>query len=175
MQRNWPTGSRTLSSPQMRNSLLLVPMGFLQPLKYMRLKKVKKIPGGYSLTFLLMQVTFILFLKILKCMLFAKGLSSGLTHLDWNVASDKLVVNSETYELKFISLNQKREIPSSSCIDEDWNTWTCTLGWFSKGIFPINDGIDVNTCTRSRNRKVLATGDNFGRVNLFTYPVCASK
>ena len=30
------------------------------------------------------------------------GLTSALTHLDWSSSSDKLVVNSQAYELKFV-------------------------------------------------------------------------
>ncbi|EAR94225.2 HELP domain protein (macronuclear) [Tetrahymena thermophila SB210] len=103
------------------------------------------------------------------------GLTSALTHLDWNTASDKLVVNSQAYELKFISLNQKKDVASSTCAEEDWASWTCTLGWFVKGIFPGVDGTDVNTANRSKNKKIIATGDDFGRVNLFQYPAAAPK
>ena len=95
--------------------------------------------------------------------------------MDWNVGSDKIVANSEAYELKFISLNQKKDVASSTCSEEDWSTWTCTLGWFVKGIFPGADGIDVNSCVRSSNKKVIVTGDDFGKVNLFTYPACAQR
>ena len=44
------------------------------------------------------------------------------------------------------------------------------------GIWPEgSDGTDVNTVGRSNNRKVLATGDDFGKVNLFTYPAATPK
>lgn len=103
------------------------------------------------------------------------GLSNSLIHLDWNASSDKLVVNSKSYELKFVSLNQKKDVASSTCSEEEWNTWTCTFGWFVKGIFPVVEGTDVKCCVRSHNKKVIATGDDFGRVNLFNYPACAPK
>lgn len=44
-----------------------------------------------------------------------------------------------------------------------------------KGIFPNVDGTEVKTCDRSHNSQVIATGDDFGRVNLFNYPAVAPK
>ncbi len=44
------------------------------------------------------------------------------------------------------------------------------------GIWPENaDGSDVNTCARAHNQKVLASGDDFGKVNIYSYPVCQPK
>lgn len=44
------------------------------------------------------------------------------------------------------------------------------------GIWPENaDGTDVNTCTRSHSSKLLATGDDFGKVKLFSYPASVPK
>lgn len=103
------------------------------------------------------------------------GLSSSLTHIDWNDASDKLIVNSEAFELKYLNVTQRKDIPASACADESWSTCTSPFGWCTKGIFPGIEGIDVNSCTRSNNRKVIATGDDFGRVNIFAYPACVAK
>lgn len=56
--------------------------------------------------------------------------------------------------------------------DIDWATNTCTITFNTVGIWPENaDGTDVNTCDRSRNSKLLATGDDFGKVKLYSYPV----
>ncbi|PRD20562.1 UNVERIFIED_CONTAM: Eml2 [Trichonephila clavipes] len=44
------------------------------------------------------------------------------------------------------------------------------------GIWPENaDGSDVNTCSRSHNQKLVATGDDFGKVNIYSYPACQPK
>ena len=104
------------------------------------------------------------------------GLTSALTHLDWSADSDFLVVNSQAYELKFSSVSTMKPVSASSSKDIDWATWTCTLGFYSQGIFPAcADGSDVNSVCRSSNRKVLATGDDFGKVNLFKYPSVVEK
>jgi WD40 repeat protein len=56
--------------------------------------------------------------------------------------------------------------------DTDWASWTCVLGWPVQGIYPAySDGSDVNACDRSKDRSVLVTGDDFGKVRLFRYPV----
>ena len=41
----------------------------------------------------------------------------------------------------------------------------------SLGIWPEgSDGTDINAVARSFNNNLLATGDDFGMVNLFKYP-----
>ena len=43
--------------------------------------------------------------------------------------------------------------------------------FYFSGIWPEGaDGTDINTCCRSNNKKLVATGDDFGAVNLFKYP-----
>jgi microtubule-associated protein-like 6 len=56
--------------------------------------------------------------------------------------------------------------------DVQWQTQTCILGWSVQGIFDgQQDGTDVNNCDRSPDGKLLVTGDDYGYVNLFRYPV----
>lgn len=66
-----------------------------------------------------------------------------------------------------------RQIPQSSQMrDVEWATNTCTITFTTVGIWPENaDGTDVNYCDRSHNGTLLATGDDFGKVKLYTYPV----
>ena len=45
--------------------------------------------------------------------------------------------------------------------DVDWYTWTCKIGFPVQGIYPGVDGTDVNTVDRSKNKQLLATGDDF--------------
>ena len=76
------------------------------------------------------------------------GLTSALLHLDWSTDSSFLVVNSQAYELKFVSLGAKKDVSASGCKDIEWATWTCKLGFPVQGIFPGADGTDVNTVCR---------------------------
>lgn len=93
-----------------------------------------------------------------------------MTHLDFSEDGSLLVVNTQDYFLKFYNVEAAKDASASSCKDVKWFTWTCTLGFYSQGIFPGVDGTDVNSVCRSMNQKFLATGDDFGKVNLFAYP-----
>jgi hypothetical protein len=44
------------------------------------------------------------------------------------------------------------------------------LGWNVRGIFPIPDGSHVNGVERSKSKAVIATGDDWGLVNLYNNP-----
>ena len=56
-----------------------------------------------------------------------------------------------------------------------WSTFTCVLGPTVKGVFPPgSDVTDVNATCRSKDCSLLASGDDFGYVKLFEYPVSVS-
>lgn len=70
-----------------------------------------------------------------------------------------------------------RQIPQSSTLrDVDWASQTCVISFETIGIWPDGaDGTDVNNCSRSGDGKLLATGDDFGKVKLFSYPASQPK
>lgn len=70
-----------------------------------------------------------------------------------------------------------RQIPQSSVLrDVDWATHTCVISYETIGIWPEGpDGSDINYCTRSGDGKLLATGDDYGKVKLFSHPACQPK
>jgi len=74
---------------------------------------------------------------------------------------------------------------ATNTCDEQWNTWTCVIGWPVQEIWrPCEDGTDVNMVDRSHNKTVgnkstpghhvLARADDFGKVSLLKYP-CIMK
>lgn len=114
--------------------------------------------------------------KLVKLFTVNAGLTSALTHLDWSVDGSLVAVNSQAYELKFVSVDAKRNVASSSVKGTEWRSWTCVLGWPVQFIWPeCADGTDVNSCCRSNSRTVLATADDFGKVNFFRWPVVVQK
>jgi len=72
--------------------------------------------------------------------------------------------------------------------NEQWLTWTTTLGWPVQGIWPkCSDGTFYNAVDRShftlsgktfkddpQGLRLLATGDDLGKVSIFHYP-CLEK
>ncbi|NXS92221.1 EMAL1 protein, partial [Jacana jacana] len=106
--------------------------------------------------------------RIGKC----SGHSSFITHLDWLVNSQYLVSNSGDYEILYwIPSACKQVVSVETTRDIEWATYTCTLGFHVFGVWPEgSDGTDINAVCRSHGRKLLSTGDDFGKVHLFSYP-----
>ncbi|XP_032627456.1 echinoderm microtubule-associated protein-like 1 isoform X5 [Chelonoidis abingdonii] len=106
--------------------------------------------------------------RIGKC----SGHSSFITHLDWSVNSQYLVSNSGDYEILYwIPSSCKQVVSVETTRDIEWVTYSCTLGFHVFGVWPEgSDGTDINAVCRSHERKLLSTGDDFGKVHLFSYP-----
>ena len=77
--------------------------------------------------------------------------------------------------MKFVNVAGRINARSSGCKNFNWATWTCTLGWQSVGIHPDAQYQEIHTVCRSHSEKIIASGDNNGRVNLFRYPACIEK
>ncbi|XP_041703165.2 echinoderm microtubule-associated protein-like 1 isoform X2 [Coregonus clupeaformis] len=100
------------------------------------------------------------------------GHSSFITHLDWSVDSQYLVSNSGDYEILYwIPSVCKQVVSVETTRDIPWATSTCTLGFQVFGLWPDgSDGTDINAVSRSNEKQLLVTGDDFGKVCLFSYP-----
>ena len=97
--------------------------------------------------------------------------TSAITHLDWSINSDFLVVNTLSLEIKFISVSEKKIIAACSANSIEWNTWTCIFGFQVQGIWNPNEvGYSANYTCLSDNKKILASGDDMGYVKLFKAP-----
>ncbi|XP_038142176.1 echinoderm microtubule-associated protein-like 1 isoform X6 [Cyprinodon tularosa] len=106
--------------------------------------------------------------RVGKC----SGHSSFITHLDWSVDSQYLVSNSGDYEILYwIPSVCKQVVSVETTRDIEWFTHTCTLGFQVFGLWPDgSDGTDINAACRSNDMSLLVTGDDFGKVHLFSYP-----
>jgi len=113
------------------------------------------------------------FARVAKC----TGHSSYVTHLDWAADSAYLRTNSGDYELLYWTASTGRQMTQPSQMrDVQWATHSCTLTFESVGIYPESaDGTDVNTCCRSHDGRLMASGDDFGKVKLFSYPASQAK
>ena len=106
--------------------------------------------------------------------------SSYITHIDFSDCGKFLQSACGAYELLFWNTNDCKQITASSSLrDVEWDTWTSTLGWPVQQIWPEGgDGTDVNAvCVlqsesgSDKARKFVFTGDDFGLVKCFNYPV----
>ncbi|CAK8677759.1 unnamed protein product [Clavelina lepadiformis] len=101
-----------------------------------------------------------------------KGASSYITHIDWDARGKLLCVNSGAKELLYFEAPRGKRQTISSDESIEWSSWTGVLGKTCQGIWPsYSDVTDVNATCLSQDRKLLVTGDDFGFVKLFKYPV----
>ncbi|XP_075452064.1 echinoderm microtubule-associated protein-like 6 isoform X1 [Ascaphus truei] len=106
-----------------------------------------------------------------------KGASSYITHIDWDSRGKLLQVNSGAKEQLFFEAprGKRHAIKSAEMEKIEWHSWTCVLGPTCEGIWPAHtDVTDVNAASLTKDNKALATGDDFGFVKLFSYPVKGS-
>ncbi|XP_055039416.1 echinoderm microtubule-associated protein-like 6 isoform X2 [Misgurnus anguillicaudatus] len=99
-----------------------------------------------------------------------KGASSCVTHVDWDVRGKLLQVNTGAKEQQFFEAprGRRQTISTSEFEKMEWATWTSVLGSTCEGIWPTLSF--VNAASLTKDRKLLATGDDFGFVKLFSFP-----
>jgi len=73
--------------------------------------------------------------------------------------------------------NLCRQITNSSSLrDTEWASNSCAISFETIGIWPEGaDGTDINVVNRNLDKSLMATGDDFGKVKLFTYPASKPK
>ncbi|CAF3456731.1 unnamed protein product [Rotaria socialis] len=104
-----------------------------------------------------------------------KANSSYITHVDWDAKGKFIKTNSGAKEELFYEAPRGTRITSIKTTDVEkmnWFTWTGVLGLACEGIWlPATDVTDVNSTDLTTNKETLATGDDFGFVKLFDFPV----
>ena len=60
---------------------------------------------------------------------------------------------------------------ASATVDTVWADHHAKFGWRVDGIYPPGtDGTHVNSCTNTRDKMLIATGDDYGLVNVYRNP-----
>lgn len=98
---------------------------------------------------------------------------SSITSLDWTKDSNYIRSNCEAYELLFFDMRTKAQVPGGATATKglEWASNYTKIGWSVLGVFPKGtDGTHVNGVCLSADGKLLATGDDWGLVNLYRYP-----
>jgi len=107
-----------------------------------------------------------------------RGHNSYIMALDWCAHSKFLRSNCGAYELLFFAAEDCSQDPSgrSNLKDVEWASVTCKFLWQTQGIYPKGtDGTHVNSVCGSDDKQFLATGDDYGLVNLFNDPCIKGK
>ncbi|XP_074487309.1 echinoderm microtubule-associated protein-like 6 isoform X4 [Sebastes fasciatus] len=99
-----------------------------------------------------------------------KGAGSYVTHIDWDSRGKLLQVNTGAKEQLFFEAprGRKQNISVAEFEKLDWASWTSVLGPACEGIWPTLSF--VNAASLTKDCKLLATGDDFGFLKLFSFP-----
>jgi WD40 repeat protein len=115
-------------------------------------------------------------LKLTSFKVIQVSLGSEILHLDWSIDDHYLVVNTSNYEIKFVNVaNSQTLTRTAEAKNIQWATWSCKFGFPVQGIVQGSDPNEVNSVYRSKNQKLLVTGDDYYCVNLFRNPSVNSK
>lgn len=101
--------------------------------------------------------------------------SSAITALDWSKDSKYIRAIDQAYAKIYYDVEKKEQVTEGQTTLTDlklWTTATCKLGWEVAGVFPQGaDGTDVNAVDCDKERKLVASGDDFGSVNVYKLPI----
>jgi len=101
------------------------------------------------------------------------GHSSYIMALDWCRQSQYIRSNCGAYELLFWTVPDCKQDPSGRTNTKGtmWATKTVKFSWETTGIYPKGtDGTHINSVCGSNDGCLLATGDDYGLVNIFRDP-----
>jgi WD40 repeat protein len=110
-----------------------------------------------------------------------KSTAANVTSCDWSQDGKFISTVDASYELLFYNITPElkgssQETSAPLMKDVEWATQTNKLGWWVDGIWSVGmDGTDINSVARSpgsqSEAKLIASGDDWGRVNLYRNPV----
>lgn len=93
--------------------------------------------------------------------------------IDWSEDNSYLRTVDEGFSMFFWEVpefSQDKE-GAEHTKDLKWTTQNAKIGWSVQGIYPPGvDKLHVNCATKSNDNKFIATGDDWGFVNIYNYP-----
>ena len=102
-----------------------------------------------------------------------KGHTAAVTNIDWAMDSSYIRSVCIGYELLFFNIGDMEQDTSgaSNTTGTLWSSQHCKFGWNVDGIFPKEtSGDHINCVDMSQDQALIATGDDFGLVNIFRNP-----
>lgn len=99
--------------------------------------------------------------------------NSFIVAVDWSLDGKYIRSVCGAHELLFFSGETYQQDPSgaSNTVAVDWATGHAKFGWLVDGIFPAGtDGTHINGVDFSKDKTLIATGDDYGLVNIFRNP-----
>ena len=102
-----------------------------------------------------------------------RGFKGVVSNLDWSIDSNYIQFNTLQYQRLVYQISDANPVIDNEVIGQIiWSALTCLSGPDLIGILPINvQSGDVNNSHLSNRGHILATGDDYGLVKLFNFPV----
>lgn len=103
------------------------------------------------------------------------GHSSYITTVDFCTESQWLRTTCGAYELLFWNIAdgtlKNNGGGATGTVGTLWDDHHAKFGWRVDGIYPPGtDGTHINTVTMTKDEEIIATGDDYGMVNLYRNP-----
>ena len=99
--------------------------------------------------------------------------NSFIVSVDWSKDGKYIRSVCGAHELLFFTTDDYKQDPSgaSNTVGTEWATSHAKYGWLVDGIFPSGtDGTHINGVEFSQDNTLIATGDDYGLVNIFRNP-----
>jgi len=104
--------------------------------------------------------------------------NSFVTSVDWSVDSTYIRSVCGAYEKLYFNIRDKQFDSSglTNTKDMEWASYSAKIGWDVEGIYPSGeDGSHINGVDVTRDKKIIATADDFGLLNIYRYPCLSLK
>jgi microtubule-associated protein-like 6 len=97
--------------------------------------------------------------------------------MDWSTNGKYLQGVTRAMDLVYYDVTNGKPLSTPAIVrDAEWYTTTVPVGFSVQGIWPqIDDGFDIQTVHRSKSGRLLAKGDDDGRVSVSYFPCTHEK